>query len=153
MLHPQKEHGDRSNAPNVVVLITDGPSIIDSWRTVDIAKSVREAGMNIFVIGVGTHVDVNEMTDIAGSRDRMLYVWDFTKLLREHTLRSMYSRICSKCSFYKIQYFERERNARTHARTQASLYAVSQTGSLAVRTQASMYFRLLKLTEFHRRVT
>ena len=101
MLHSQKVHGDRPNAPNVVVLITDGPSILYSWKTVRTAKKARKAGINIFVIGVGAKINANEMEGIAGSRDHMLYVWDFTKLLREHTLRSIYSKICSKYPLYK----------------------------------------------------
>ena len=102
MLHPQTEHGDRSNAPNVAVLITDGPSNRNSWQTVPNAESARNAGINIFVIGVGWEVDSFEMKGIAGSRDRIKHVGDFEKLMRESTLKSMFSKICSMCPLYCI---------------------------------------------------
>ncbi|KAK2188834.1 hypothetical protein NP493_122g04004 [Ridgeia piscesae] len=62
----KKEHGDRSNVPNVAVLITDGPSNKNSWQTVPNAESARNAGINIFVIGVGSGIDPIEMKDISG---------------------------------------------------------------------------------------
>ena len=97
MFYPQKEHGDRSNAPNVAVLITDGPSNKDSWQTVPAAEAARNAGINIFVIGVGSDIDPMEMKDISGSKDRLTYVWDFDEILKESTVKPMYSKICSKC--------------------------------------------------------
>ena len=93
----QKEHGDRSNAPNVAVLITDGPSNKDSSQTVPAAEAARNAGINIFVIGVGRDIDPMEMKRISGSKDRTMYLWDFDELLTESTLKPMYSKICSKC--------------------------------------------------------
>ena len=102
MLHPQTEHGDRPYAPNVAVLITDGPSSKNSWQTVPNAESARNAEINIFVIGVGWEVDPFEMKGIAGSKDRVKYVEDFEKLLRESTLKSMFSKICSMCPLYCI---------------------------------------------------
>ena len=93
----QREHGDRSNAPNVAVLITDGPSNKDSWETVPNAESARNADINIFVIGVGSGIDPIELKDISGSKDRMTYVWDFDEILKESTLKPIYSKICSKC--------------------------------------------------------
>jgi len=102
VLHPQTEHGDRSDAPNVAVLITDGPSNKNSWQTVPNAKAARNADINIFVIGVGLEVDPFEMKGIAGSNDRIKYVEDFKKLLKESTLKSMFSKICSKCRLYYI---------------------------------------------------
>ncbi|KAK2188835.1 hypothetical protein NP493_122g04028 [Ridgeia piscesae] len=94
----KKEHGDRSNAPNVAVLITDGPSNKDSWQTVPAAEAARNAGINIFVIGVGSDIDPMEMKDISGSKDRLTYVWDFDEILKESTLKPMYSKICSLTS-------------------------------------------------------
>ena len=97
MLVLQRERGDRSNAPNVAVLITDGPSNKDSWQTVPNAESARNAGINIFVIGVGSEVDPVEMKGITGSRDRMSYVWSFDAMLKDSTMKMMYSKICSTC--------------------------------------------------------
>ena len=97
MLALQRERGDRSNAPNVAVLITDGPSNKNSWQTVPTAESARNAGINIFVIGVGSQVDPVEMKGIAGSKDRMSYVWSFDEMLKDSTMKMMYSKICSTC--------------------------------------------------------
>ncbi|KAI0225936.1 Zinc metalloproteinase dpy-31 [Lamellibrachia satsuma] len=92
------EHGDRSNAPNVAVLITDGPSNKDSWQTVPNAESARNAGIKIFAVGVGSQVDPVEMKGITGSKDRMTYVWDFDEMLKESTMKTLYSKICSLTS-------------------------------------------------------
>lgn len=100
VLRLQTENGDRPNVPNVAVLITDGPSNKDSRQTVPNAQSARNAGINIFVIGVGSQVDPVEMKSITGSKDRMSYVWDFDEILRESTMKMMYSKICGKCSPY-----------------------------------------------------
>ena len=97
LLSLQAEHGDRSNAPNVAVLITDGPSNKDSWQTVPNAESARNASITIFVIGAGRGVDPVEMEGIAGSKDRMTYVSDFDEMLSEATMKTMYSKICRKC--------------------------------------------------------
>ncbi|KAI0225937.1 Zinc metalloproteinase dpy-31 [Lamellibrachia satsuma] len=94
----KREHGDRSNAPNVAVLITDGPSNKDSRQTVPNALSARNAGINIFVVGVGSKVDPVEMKGITGSKDRMTYVWDFDEILKESTMKTLYSKICSLTS-------------------------------------------------------
>jgi len=100
MLHLQKQHGDRSNAPNVAVLISHGQSNKYLLQTVTAAETARKAGINIFVIGVGSHVNPVEMKGIAGSRDRIKYVWNYKKLLTEYTLKSIYSKICSKSPRY-----------------------------------------------------
>ena len=95
-MHPQKEHGDRSNASNVAVLISHGQSNMYIRQTVPAAESARKAGINILVIGVGSRVNPVEMKGIAGSKDRIKYVWSFKNLLTKHTLKSIYSNICSK---------------------------------------------------------
>ena len=102
MLHPQKEHGDRSNVPNIAVLISNGRATIDFWKTVPAAKSARTAGINIFVIGVGSQIDYNELEGIAGSKDHVKLVWNFGMLLEKTFLKSLYSNICSKFTLYWI---------------------------------------------------
>ncbi|KAK2188838.1 hypothetical protein NP493_122g05011 [Ridgeia piscesae] len=92
------EHGDRSNAPNVAVLISNGRSNLYLWDTVPVAKSLRKAGINIFVIGIGSQIDKTEMKGIAGSRDHLKLVWNFGILLKKQTLKSLYSKICSLTS-------------------------------------------------------
>ena len=93
----QPEHGDRSSAPNIAVLITDGPSNKDAHLTRSSAKSARDAGIDILVVRVGSDVDPYELEAITGSKDRLTHVWDFDQILTEKTIKLMYSNICGKC--------------------------------------------------------
>ena len=98
MLNPQKQHGDRTNAPNVAVLITNGRSTTDFWDTVPTAKEARKEGINIFVIGIGSQIDYTELKRIAGNKEHMILVWNIGAILKETNLKPLYSNICSKCT-------------------------------------------------------
>ena len=54
MFTPQ--HGDRENAPNIGVVITDGESTTESHNTLPEADAARRHGIAMFAIGVGDEV-------------------------------------------------------------------------------------------------
>lgn len=45
--------GDRPNAPNFIVLVTDGVSNIRKWMTIRQAEECKDMGVKIFGLGVG----------------------------------------------------------------------------------------------------
>ena len=57
-------NGDRPNVDNVVMLITDGISSINSQRTIPEAEAAKAGGIHIFTIGIGLE-DTTELNAIA----------------------------------------------------------------------------------------
>lgn len=57
--------GDRPDKPNVAVIITDGHSNVDSHLTGMEALQTRDAGIRIFVIGVGNNQSIPELQSMA----------------------------------------------------------------------------------------
>ena len=92
----QPDNGDRSDAPNVCIVITDGPSNKDRERTVTDAVAARDAGIAIFAVGVGAEVDQEELVAITGSSDRVTYLWDFQELSSESTIDAMVKKTCGR---------------------------------------------------------
>ena len=52
----QVSAGDRPGIPNVAIIMTDGESTIDRAQTLPEAQKARDAGINIYAIGVGDKV-------------------------------------------------------------------------------------------------
>ncbi|XP_065931619.1 uncharacterized protein [Magallana gigas] len=71
-------HGDRSNAPNIVYVMTDGQSSSHSW-THNAAQHLKNSGVKVFVIGVG-HVSIDELIDMATDHEHVFTVDSFSKL-------------------------------------------------------------------------
>ena len=92
----QPNNGDREDAPNVCIVITDGPSNKDRERTVTDAVAARDAGIAIFAVGVGAEVDQEELVAITGSSDRVTYLWDFEELSSESTIDAMVKKTCGE---------------------------------------------------------
>ncbi|ESN96267.1 hypothetical protein HELRODRAFT_189175 [Helobdella robusta] len=59
----QPYNGDRLNAPNVLLLITDGQSNVQN-RTLDETRLAMNAGITILTIGIGSYVNVDELSRI-----------------------------------------------------------------------------------------
>jgi Mg-chelatase subunit ChlD len=60
-----QKYGDRSLAPNLGIVITDGASNRDSNKTIPYAKRAKEAGIIMVAIGVGDEVNPKELEGIA----------------------------------------------------------------------------------------
>ncbi|KAL3856134.1 hypothetical protein ACJMK2_015327 [Sinanodonta woodiana] len=74
-------NGDRSDIPNIAILLTDGESS-NMASTVKEAKLTREAGVTIFGIGIGDKIKKEELEQIASSptSDYMHILESFTAL-------------------------------------------------------------------------
>ena len=57
----QASRGDRPDVKNIAVILTDGASTIDNHRTISDAVAAREAGVEIFVIGVTDKINEEEI--------------------------------------------------------------------------------------------
>ena len=57
--------GDRPSVPNIAVIITDGRSQPDPTRTVPEATNLKQSGVKVIAVGIGSQVDRNELDNIA----------------------------------------------------------------------------------------
>ena len=51
-----ESRGDRLNAPNLLILITDGAATVDKHLTLFEAGMVKQSGIITFAIGIGNEV-------------------------------------------------------------------------------------------------
>ena len=49
----QPGYGDREGVPNVLIIVTDGESNIQNWRTLPEAQLIKDSGVHVYSIGVG----------------------------------------------------------------------------------------------------
>ncbi len=86
--------GDRPDVPNYLVLLTDGRANepTDAWTE---AIAVREAGINVLVVGIGSGVDVMELQGFASEpvERNVLTARDF-RSLDEELRQSVYNAVC-----------------------------------------------------------
>ena len=77
----------RSGADRIIVVFTDGQSG-DYRRTTLEAKLIKKSGVKIFVVGIGSYVDREELEDIASKpTDEFLHTFDsFDSLLAKSGL-------------------------------------------------------------------
>lgn len=77
-----EDRGDRSDVINVAVLITDGESNADRGLTEAEASHLRSLGVEIFVVGIGKEVSLEELQSVASQPlDKHLFtVSSFMKL-------------------------------------------------------------------------
>ena len=78
MFTPEK--GDRSRAPNIAIVMTDGASSRDAHLTIQYAEEARAEGITIFSIGIGPTVNNDELLGIAGAPERVIHVSSFDAL-------------------------------------------------------------------------
>ena len=74
------ERGDRSRAPNIGVILTDGVSSRDANLTVPYARDARLDGIILVAIGIGDAVNMDELLGIAGAPEFVNHVRSFDAL-------------------------------------------------------------------------
>ncbi|XP_052813420.1 uncharacterized protein LOC128240703 isoform X10 [Mya arenaria] len=90
-------NGDRDDAPNIAMVITDGVSNINGRRTIPEAITTRDLGIKIFAVGIGL-TDTRELEGIASipSSDNAFAVSDFDELVGLE--QKIFTSICDKPS-------------------------------------------------------
>ncbi|XP_067929075.1 hemicentin-1-like [Watersipora subatra] len=77
MFTPQ--HGDRPDVKNLLLILTDGKSY-NSEETALQAELLRDNGVEIYAIGVGTEVDFEELNAITGSSEKVYFAEGYSTL-------------------------------------------------------------------------
>lgn len=84
-------YGDREDIPNVAVVVTDGISNINHFKTIPEAELARESGIDIYAIGVGVSKK-EELDAIAGKSEHRFDIEKFEEL--EFNLEAVYKTFC-----------------------------------------------------------
>ena len=77
--------GWRANTKKVVLLVTDGQSNIKRHLTIDNADKLKNMGVQIFVVAVGSNINgIGEMVKVAGSSYRLMRPEDYLFRVRDY---------------------------------------------------------------------
>ena len=63
----KKDRGDRTEAGNLVIIITDGKSMVKTENTIPEAERVRAAKIRIIAVGVTHLIDETELAGISSA--------------------------------------------------------------------------------------
>ena len=96
------ERGDRADAPNMIIVFTDGKSTVNSDSTESEAIKSRDEGSTVFVVGVTTEMDVSELVGMASSpkEDGETY-WKLDSLSALQAEDFISSLVTSICLFHR----------------------------------------------------
>ena len=86
----------RPGVPKVLILLTDGSQTQDK-DAVDpslIAKTLRDAGITIYVIGIGTQVNKDELMRIAGGSQYTHTTTSFDNLVKPKFVQKISNDSC-----------------------------------------------------------
>ena len=74
-----KANGDRSNAANILIVVTDGQSVNQRATFLE-ASALHNLNFNVLAVGVGDGVDYRELSAIASSPGNVFTVSNFDAL-------------------------------------------------------------------------
>ena len=63
-------NGDRADAENIGIVITDGVSTMDTQRTIPDAEAARDAGIKLYAVGITNNINVVELQGISSLPQR-----------------------------------------------------------------------------------
>ena len=89
--------GSREGVPKILVLLTDGEQTTDGEAYEDpsmVAKEVREAGINMLVVGMGRGIKFAELESIAGTSDLVFTADTFEELISVPFVRRVSATSC-----------------------------------------------------------
>jgi len=75
-----RQHGARSGLPKILILITDGTANIEERRTIPEANAAKAAGIQIFTVGIGSDIKVEQLRAIASMRSYYYFATNFDTL-------------------------------------------------------------------------
>ncbi len=91
-------NGSRARMAKILIVLTDGFQTKDS-DAVDpgtIAKTLRDSGVTVVVVGIGNKVNIRELTGIAGDESRLFLAKNFDQLVSAAFLKKATTRICNE---------------------------------------------------------
>ena len=86
-------NGARENVKKLVILINDGKATRSPLET---ARELREAGINIIVVGISKAVDVKELDEIAGGAGRAHLAREWHNLVNTTFIHELTDAVCQQ---------------------------------------------------------
>lgn len=95
-----EENGDRKDAPNILILLTDGKQTKSVFARSPLAEAdlLRKSGVTILAVGIGTSVDEIELAAIGGSPDNLILSTSFDELLAGPALSTIMNIVCTSAA-------------------------------------------------------
>ena len=91
------EGRDKDVVRRVVILVTDGKDNRASASDIEQATSTaKNSGLQVYVIGVGDEVDMNQASIFSGSRDRIMEYSTYNQLTQASVVKEIYGKICGE---------------------------------------------------------
>jgi len=93
-----EENGARPDVPNLLILLTDGTQSVDrnTEDPGDIAAELRQAGINMIVVGIGPGTNETELNHMAGGADNAFSAASFADLATEDFLMKLQAKTCQE---------------------------------------------------------
>ena len=90
------ENGARPTTPKVLILLTDGSQTNEAGAEDPalITEELRNSGITVFVIGIGSGVDINELNDMAGGADQAFTAASFDELIGGEFVNNITQKSC-----------------------------------------------------------
>ena len=73
------QHGDRADAPNFVIILTDGASADENATLVE-ARFLKQQGVQVIAIGIGDSINKAELEGMASDKSHVFEVSSFDAL-------------------------------------------------------------------------
>ena len=93
-----ENHGDRPDQNDVVLLITDGESNVDSNLTIREAELLKNQGVRIYVVGVTNKINETELRAIASDPDTDHYFNSTSIANLEYIRNNLLKHVCHESS-------------------------------------------------------
>ena len=102
------ESGARATTPKVLILLTDGSQTKDAGAEDpgDIADELRQDGINVIVIGIGSGTDLKELSHMAGGVDNAFSAATFDELIGGDFIANIVEKTCNVCKYDKLYAFQ-----------------------------------------------
>jgi len=92
----QARNGARGNTPKILILLTDGSQTQGGENPADISKTLRQTGIHVIVVGIGSGINKAELVEIAGSSDRVFSAASFDELISKEFTSSLMEKSCKE---------------------------------------------------------
>ena len=95
-------NGARAGLAKILVLLTDGSQTqsSDAEDPAAIAAELRNAGIHVIVVGMGSGVNPTELAKIAGGDDKVFTAASFSDLLSDDFMKSVQEKACEGKSYF-----------------------------------------------------
>ena len=96
-------NGGRVGVPKLLILLTDGSQAQDAGAAdlKEIADELRADGIDILVVGVGSHIKKTELIQIAGNKQNMYIPTNFDELIASNFMSLIKKDTCEKGNAFR----------------------------------------------------